>query len=278
MSFGARFAAANIRTYANRAALIGGTALLLRPRALCDGNIQKQNDIPIVYQYKICPFCHRVKAYLDYLQIPYETVEVNPLTKAELSFSEYKKVPIAKIDDAVLNGSDVIISRISSTHASDKVKELMTEDTEKWMEWSEKRLAILLYPNITRTFAESWQCFSYAEDVNEWSAVQRLLVRTSGPVAMFFANGRIKKKYSIQDERAELLAVLDEWTEAVGEKRFLHGEKITMPDLMVFGVLRAIEGCPTFDVVMEKPAVKKWYDAVAGEVHSQEVCRLDRKH
>ena len=31
-------------------------------------------------------------------QIPYTCVEVNPLTKAELKWSEYRKVPVAMID------------------------------------------------------------------------------------------------------------------------------------------------------------------------------------
>jgi microsomal prostaglandin-E synthase 2 len=32
------------------------------------------------------------------MQIPYRCVEVNPLTKAELKFSEYRKVPVILID------------------------------------------------------------------------------------------------------------------------------------------------------------------------------------
>jgi len=35
---------------------------------------------------------------LRLLQIPYRCVEVNPLTKAELKWSEYKKVPVILID------------------------------------------------------------------------------------------------------------------------------------------------------------------------------------
>jgi len=37
-----------------------------------------------LYQYQICPFCNKTKALLNYASINYETVEVNPLTKAEL--------------------------------------------------------------------------------------------------------------------------------------------------------------------------------------------------
>lgn len=39
-----------------------------------------------LYQYQICPFCNTAKAVLAYANIPYKTVEVNPLTKAELKW------------------------------------------------------------------------------------------------------------------------------------------------------------------------------------------------
>ena len=44
----------------------------------------QNNPSLILYQYQICPFCNKTKAFLDYVAIPYKIVEVNPLTKAEL--------------------------------------------------------------------------------------------------------------------------------------------------------------------------------------------------
>lgn len=37
-----------------------------------------------LYQYEICPFCNKIKALLDLLNVPYTTIEVNPLSKSEL--------------------------------------------------------------------------------------------------------------------------------------------------------------------------------------------------
>lgn len=31
----------------------------------------------MVYQYKICPFCNKLKAVMDYLGIPYKVTEVS---------------------------------------------------------------------------------------------------------------------------------------------------------------------------------------------------------
>ena len=39
-----------------------------------------------------------VSAFLDYHDIPYKIVEVNPLSKKEIKWSVYKKVPILTVD------------------------------------------------------------------------------------------------------------------------------------------------------------------------------------
>lgn len=230
---------------------------------------------PVVYQYKICPFCNRVKSYLDYLKVDYDTVEVNPLTKSEISnlTLKTKKVPVAIIGEKVVEDSSHILDAINESDLTVGLeKKFFPEDTAKWTEWSEKTLSVMLYPNITRSLEESWQCFSYSGDVKSWSPLQRALVRTVGPTAMFFANGKIKKKYGIVDERKELQSVLDVWCDAIGDKKFLHGDFVTMPDIMVFGVLHSIDGLRAFDDIMQdNPLLKSWYDRVAALAPSHEI-------
>jgi microsomal prostaglandin-E synthase 2 len=220
-----------------------------------------------VYQYKICPFCSKVKTYLDYLKVPYDTVEVNPLTKGELGFSkDYKKVPIMTMgDNEQVNESEQIIAFITANlKAKDKVgARFFPQDTGKWAEWSDKKLAVMLYPNITRSLEESWECFAYVDNVKSWNVANRFMTRAAGTVAMSMANGKIKKKYNIVDERAELKSTLAEWTNAVGNKKYLHGDFVTMPDLMVFGVLRSISGLSTFrEIMADNNDLKAWYGRV----------------
>jgi hypothetical protein len=53
-----------------------------------------------------CSHCHDINffsialisAFLDYHDIPYKVVEVNPLSKKEIKWSDYKKVPILTVD------------------------------------------------------------------------------------------------------------------------------------------------------------------------------------
>lgn len=44
-------------------------------------------------------------AFLDYYDVPYKVVEVNPLSKKEIKWSDYKKVPIVVMDGEQLQDS-----------------------------------------------------------------------------------------------------------------------------------------------------------------------------
>ncbi|XP_077971934.1 prostaglandin E synthase 2-like [Styela clava] len=83
-----------------------------------------------LYQYQTCPFCTKVRTFLIYKQIPFEIVEVHPIFKKEIKFSEkYKKVPIVTIDTKdgkeELQDSSLIIS-ILSTYMKDGGKKKLS--------------------------------------------------------------------------------------------------------------------------------------------------------
>lgn len=204
--------------------------------------------------------------------LPYSIVEVNPVTQSELDFVDKpRKVPVVIVDGAVRRESDAIIMNIKELveekSGNKKIlNSLFTGDSEKWMAWSKEQLAVKVYPNITRNFSESWQAFEYTGEVSTWTWYERYMNRILGPVAMFFANGKVKKKYNIIDERKELLATIQEWKAALDGKKFLNGDSVTVPDLCVFGVLRAINGFETFNNLMEDDVLKGWYDRVNNEV------------
>lgn len=71
-----------------------------------------------LYQYQTCPFCCKVRAFLDYYGISYDVVEVDPVLRQEISWSSYRKVPIllVKVKDGYqpLNDSSMIISLLAS--------------------------------------------------------------------------------------------------------------------------------------------------------------------
>lgn len=102
-----------------------------------------------LYQYEICPFCNKVKAMLDLHKIPYETVDVNPLTKSEIkSWSpDYRKVPIAMLGEQQVNDSPLISSllldRMQETKASDMDPAHFRSDSAlEWAKWSDEKFAV----------------------------------------------------------------------------------------------------------------------------------------
>ncbi|KAK0080534.1 hypothetical protein PV325_013797 [Microctonus aethiopoides] len=71
-----------------------------------------------LFQYQSCPFCCKVRTFLDYYGISYDVVEVDPVLRNEIKWSSYKKVPIllAKIKEGYqpLNDSSMIVSVLAS--------------------------------------------------------------------------------------------------------------------------------------------------------------------
>jgi hypothetical protein len=60
-------------------------ALFFSSQTHTEGSTSAQPLDIKLYQYDVCPFCCKVKAFLDFKGIPYEAVEVNPLTKVSVS-------------------------------------------------------------------------------------------------------------------------------------------------------------------------------------------------
>ena len=250
-----------------------------------------RNDMPNItlYQYETCPFCNKVRAFLDFHSIPYKVIEVDPLKKKQLAFSkDYRKVPIAilKNDNNTdsqkqINGSGTIIATINQLLTSKPQQQQQQEETnatketeeeKKWIDWIDNHLIHLISPNIYQTPSESLQTFNYITSNSKFTTFQQYTIRYSGAIAMYFIAKRLKKKYGIQDARAELYQALDEWMNALKKNggKYLGGKDSPgMVDLSVFGVMRACENFETFrDIRRNRKEFVKWFDemkVVVGE-------------
>ncbi len=168
-----------------------------------------------LYQYAICPFCNINKSLLSYSNVPYRKVEVNPLTKTEIkpwSKDNYTKVPIALVDDEQYNGSDEInMVLLGHQYVKDELKKkwdqngkdiIMSMDkfqssseAEEWTTFAKDELAPILYPNICRSLSESYHAFGYVHSIDNFSMVQKYMIRSIGSFAMYMAASRIKCKF-----------------------------------------------------------------------------------
>ncbi|KAK8646410.1 hypothetical protein V6N13_120197 [Hibiscus sabdariffa] len=121
-----------------------------------------ENFLPkevVLYQYEACPFCNKIKAFLDYNNIPYKIVEVNPISKKEIKWSDYKKVPILKVDgEQMVDSSDIINKLFLRINPDSSIR---NEEEKKWCEWVDNHLVHVLSPNIYRSTSEALESFDY---------------------------------------------------------------------------------------------------------------------
>ena len=178
-------------------------------------------------------------------------------------------------DGAQLNDSSVIMRELISQMKSNgslpvDFKDESDPDIAKWLEFADKRLAVLLFPNITRNMLESWEAFGYINGVPHFNPLQKILLRVTGAVAMRLANGKIKKKYAIDDEREALVAATNEWVRSGLMGRNFHGGNRSpdIADVAMFGCLKSIEGFVTFGwlVGIADRELLIWYNRMANVI------------
>lgn len=219
----------------------------------------------VLYQYDACPFCNKVKAFLDYHDIPYRVVEVHPFSKKEIKWSDYKKVPILVVDGKQLVDSSDIIENLShKVHPDNSIN----EEEAKWRRWVDDHLVHTLSPNIYRTASEALESFDYIANNGNYSFTEKHAVKYAGAAAMYMVSKKLKKKYNITDERAALYEAAETWTKALDGRDFLGGSRPNLADLAVFGVLRPIRYLRAGKDMVENTGIGEWYqrmETVVGE-------------
>eukprot|EP01138_Halocafeteria_seosinensis_P013384 gb/GECG01013670.1/.p1 GENE.gb/GECG01013670.1/~~gb/GECG01013670.1/.p1 ORF type:complete len:353 (+),score=37.41 gb/GECG01013670.1/:1-1059(+) len=225
----------------------------------------------VLYQYEVCPFCNKVKAYLDYHGIPYTAVEVNPLTKREMRWSkDYKMVPFAVVNGIQVRGSSEIIDYLENEM---KVQQTSHNDeqVEKWYQWVDDKLVRKLAPNIYRTWNEAKESFEYiSENSAMGNSMNALVTRYVGAVGMYAISKRLCKKHGIErgGEREALYEDINTWLNAVRNNdgnaeeqpyKFLGGKYPNKADLAVYGVLRSLEGYRTWEDACNNTDIKRWF-------------------
>ncbi|CAN0906193.1 Prostaglandin E synthase 2 [Linum grandiflorum] len=219
----------------------------------------------VLYQYEACPFCNKVKAFLDYYNIPYKVVEVNPISKKEIKWSEYKKVPILTVDgEQMVDSSEIVSELFKKIHPEGSNVEI--EEETKWRKWVDGHLVHVLSPNIYRSTSEALESFDYITSHGNFSFTERLVAKYAGATAMYFVAKKLKKKYNISDERAALYESAETWVDALQGRDYLGGSRPNLADLAVFGVLRPIRYLKSGKDMVEHTRIGEWYSRMEDAV------------
>ena len=168
----------------------------------------------------------------------------------------------------VVNDSSVIIDTLL-TKFGGASRTFTSQDAVKWSQWSTDKLAVFMYPNITRTFSECRSALSYFSNIKGISPFDAFLTQTVGAFGMSIAHGKIKKKYGIVDERASLWSALDEWSVELDRASpscpFHGGVRPDLADVSVWGVLNAAHDLPLFEEMKARGSgrVGNWMNSMA---------------
>lgn len=230
-----------------------------------------KQSIGTLYQYEVCPFCHKVRAVLDFKGLSYDKKEVNPMNKKEINFSEdYKKVPIwVDKEGKQVNDSNAIMRHVDGLSPEKAV--FATEESaqaleNQWMDWSDTKLVRALPPLIYKSYPQALNSFKYITSQGNFSWFQRKLIKYMGAGIMTLVARKSAKSQGITDPELHLKGLLLELGGQLEKTAFVGGEKPCGADLSIFGVLKSVATLPAFALVRANQPVIDWYQKVEAQI------------
>jgi microsomal prostaglandin-E synthase 2 len=227
------------------------------------------NDITL-YQFELCPYCHKVNAGLELKGLAYRKVQVNPMSKKELPAlpaSAPRKVPVLEIDGKLLWDSTVILTYLDE-HFPDATP-FLPEDAAaraKTLEieaWVDDALTFALPTVIYGTWGEAAKAAQVTARTSNFGFFQNAMVRAGGSLVMHEVSKRILKKRGQTDGRRWLSSELDKFEAWLGDQPFVCGDALSLGDVATHGALTCIQEFPAFAEMMRRPRLAAWYARVS---------------
>ena len=224
-----------------------------------------------LYQFELCPYCHKVKAGIELKNLPYTRIEVNPLNKSEIKHFEddengKKKVPIVQLGDEVRRESSAILRWLDDVGPGAralKPADAVAERAEEIDAWVDRDLIQILPTVLYGTWGESIRAAKLTAKTSNFSRWDNMKVSMFGSVVMKMIAKRILKRRGEGKSGPELFeGQLDQLEEYIGEQDFLCGDTPNFADASVHGALTCVREFPAFDRVRERPRIIAWYDRV----------------
>jgi microsomal prostaglandin-E synthase 2 len=223
-----------------------------------------------LYQFELCPYCHKVRAGLELKGLTFRKVEVNPMSKRELPTlpeGAPRKVPVLDVGGELLWDSTVILGYLDEHFPreprffpADPTLRTRAEEVESWVD---DALTFALPTVIYGTWGEALKAAQVTARTSNFGLLQNLMVRAGGSLVMHEVSKRILKKRGESDGRAWLSRELDELEGWLGAQPFVCGDNLTLADVATHGALTSIQEFPAFAAMMTRPRLSAWYRRVA---------------
>jgi len=224
-----------------------------------------------LYQFQLCPFCHKVRAALELKGLAYRMVEVAPGSKRELPplpEGAPRKVPVMQVGGEVIWDSTTILMRLDDL-APSAVRRLLPQGGEERAaavaleDWVDANLIPSLPTVIYDTWANAMRAAQITARESNFTLLQSLKVRVGGSLIMRLIAKRILKRVGRSDGHAWVSECLDEVEARLAGRAFVGGEAPSVADAALHGALRCVEEFPVFSQVGERPSLRAWYARVS---------------
>ncbi len=222
-----------------------------------------------LYQFELCPFCHKVKAAAEVKGLAYQKVEVNPYGKKELPElpeGTPRKVPVVQYGERTVQDSTAILDFIEERFPDktpllpkDQQLQRKAREVEAWVD---DDLAQVLPTVIYGTWGEAVKAAQVTARTSNFGMLQNLMVRAGGSLIMHQISKRIVKRRGGGDAHEMLAAELDKFENWLGDDDFVAGPSVSIGDVSAHGALTCIKDFPAYAKVMERPRLAAWYARV----------------
>lgn len=218
-----------------------------------------------LYQFALCPYCHKVRAALDLKGLRYQAVEVNPMSKKELPplpEGAPKKVPVLTHGDNVVFDSTTILEYLENTFptpnpftpADDDARALSVEIEE----WVDSSFTASLPTVIYGTWREAIKAAQITARTSNFGFFHNVSVRAGGSLIMHQIAKRILKKHGKTNGHAWVQECMDQLELWLGDNDFLVGNQVSLGDVAAHGALTCVADFPIYSEIMQRTRVRDW--------------------
>ena len=223
----------------------------------------------ILYQFQLCPFCHKVRAALELKGVPYQKIEVSPGNKKELPElpeGAPRKVPILQVNDRIIWDSTDILKSLDELVEGSPILSIESDvDANKAIEledWIDEHLIPALPTVLYATWKDAFLAAKLTATGSNYSFWKALQVRVFGSIIMKMIAKRILRRHNRSDGRVWVKECVDYLEGELAQRQYLAGENISLADAAFHGALSCVQDFPLFNELMTRPIIKEWFDRI----------------
>ena len=219
-----------------------------------------------LYQFQLCPFCHKVRAALDLKGLTYRKIEVAPGRKKELPplpEEAPKKVPVITINQETIWDSTTILHQLDllapTRFSLQSESDMINERSSRFEDWVDDHLIPALPTVIYGTWMDALRAAQFTAKGSNFSLWQSINVRIFGSIIMRLIAKKILKRHWKVSGAQWVSECLDTVETQLGDQLFITGDTATLADAALHGAIQCVEDFPIFEDIRRRDKLYQWY-------------------